>query len=132
MGTEIHSKKKLFRACPPLSLVERIVRSCGLIGLDDLRWFTADELTLDGYEEWLPELEAYYLPCKARRFFYERGELTGARMITLLKHILSCHRHTLQVHERAYKDNKHATLYQIQPTHAIKDLSGVSLTVNFD
>jgi|LauGreDrversion4_2_1035121.scaffolds.fasta_scaffold698809_2 hypothetical protein len=122
--------KKLFRAAPPRDLVERILRSCGLsAGFHDLRWFSKDELAVGGAEDWLPELEAYYLPCKASRFLHA-GPMDGARMITILRHILRAHQHDLSVQERLYKDQKQS-LYQVQPVRSYKDLSGMSLQVDF-
>ena len=50
-------QKKLFRKEPPKELVDSILRATGLIGMTDLRWFTKEELVLQGYEEWLPALE---------------------------------------------------------------------------
>ncbi len=120
--------KKLFRLIPPKDLVESIIRNTGLIGLHDLRWFSNDELKIDTQEEWLPQLHPYYLPCKAERFL--RDALTGARLITIFRHILRPHGYDLHVQERPYRDQKH-TLYQIQPIHSYKDLSGVSLEVDF-
>jgi hypothetical protein len=107
--------RQLFRKQPPKEFAEDILRAVGLSsGLDDLRWFSAEELRLDTQEAWLPQLEPYYLPCKARRFFEGRGELDGQRVITLLRHVLNCHGYCLKPQERMYK-NKKATLYQIQP-----------------
>lgn len=122
--------KKLFRTYPPLDLLDMMLRACGLQGHGDLRWFAASELVLETQEEWLPLLEPYYLPCKARRFFGGRGDLDGARVITLFRHCLACHGYHLAVQERMYRDVKQC-LYQIQPDRSFKDLSGVSLTVEF-
>jgi hypothetical protein len=123
-------REKLFRRPPPQEFVERILHSCGFrAGLADLRWFTKEEIDLAEAETWLPELESYYLPCKATRFLHNE-EFTGARMITVLRHILQAHGHTLQTTERMYKDKKQA-MYQIQPTTSLRDLSGASLEVSF-
>jgi hypothetical protein len=120
--------RKLFRRDPPKELVDTILRATGLIGITDLRWFTKDELIVDTQEDWLPTLEPYYLPCKARRFLH--GGLDGARLITVFRHILRPHGYDLHVQERLYREHKHS-LYQIQPIHSFKDLSGVSLQVDF-
>ena len=125
-------KKQLFRALPPIELVEEILRALGLsAGLADLRWFSAGELRVETQDEWLPMLEPYYLPCKARRFFEGRGDLDGPRIVTLIKHLLSCHKHHLKVQERLYK-NKKQSLYQIQPIDAIKQITAADLTVSFE
>lgn len=120
--------KKLFRKEPPVELVTMILRATGLLGFEDLRWFTKDELVLTGHEEWLTALEPYYLPCKAKRFLH--GELDGGRIITIFRHILRPHGHDIHVQERLYKDHKH-TLYQIQPNNPFRDLSGDSMIVEF-
>jgi hypothetical protein len=123
------SPLKIFRREPPKEFVERILRSVGLIyGFSDLRWFSSQELALETLEEWIFELEAYYLPCKARRFFVE--PVDGGRVIVLLRQILKPHGYGLEAVERVYKDTKQ-TLYQIQPVAWQMDLSGASLTVDF-
>ncbi len=124
-------RKKLFRESPPRDFVDSILKSCGLSGFTDLRWFIPSELSLQSQDEWLPLLEPYYLPCKARRFFQERGDLEGSRMITILRHVLEPHGYILKVEERLYRGKKQS-LYQIQPMGAFKDLSGTDLEVRFD
>ena len=126
MSSKVH--KKLFRIIPPKDMVESILRSSGLIGIHDLRWFSKDELKLNEQEEWLVQLYPFYLPCKAKRFL--NTEIDGARAITIFRHILRPHGYDLHVQERLYRDQKQS-LYQIQPIHSFKDLSGVSLEVDF-
>ncbi len=119
---------KLFRKEPPREFVEALLRQMGFLGFGDLRWFSRDEVRLETMEEWLPELEAYYLPCKAKRFLHAWVE---GSVITVMRHVLHVHGYTLQKEERLYKGVKQ-TLYQIQPVRASLDLSGVSLEVSFD
>lgn len=117
--------KHLFRTIPPKELVERVLQACGLLGLHDLRWFSKDEISFIAAEEWLVEVEPYYLPCKARRFFYERTTEVGAEtVITVLRHLVSAHEYRLQTQERLYKDVKQ-TLYQIVPCDPFQGLDGV-------
>jgi hypothetical protein len=120
--------KKLFRTIPPKDVVEMILRSSGLIGLHDLRWFSKDELKVAEQDEWLPVLYPYYLPCKATRFLHEAIDTT--RLITIFRHIIIPHGYELHVQERLYRNQKQS-LYQIQPINSFKDLSGVSLEVDF-
>jgi len=120
--------KKLFRKEPSKELVDSILRATGLIGMEDLRWFTKEELSITQYEDWLPQLEPYYLPCKASRFLH--GEMDHSKLITIFRHILRPHGYDLHVQERLYKDHKHS-LYQIQPDNPYRDLSGTSLTLDF-
>ena len=118
---------KLFRKEPPHEFVVRILQSLGLLGFHDLRWFSRDELRLDDLDTWLPELESYYYPCKARRFLHTWTETS---ILTVLRHILHSHSYFLQKEERLYKGVKQ-TLYQLQPMHSFRDLSGASLQVDF-
>ena len=122
------AQKKLFRQQPPKELIESILRNLGLLGLHDLRWFSKDELTLSHQDEWLPALYPYYLPCKAKRFLSQ--EIDSNHIITILRHVLRPNGYDLHVQERLYRDQKQS-LYQIQPIHSFKDLSGVSLEVDF-
>jgi hypothetical protein len=122
------ANKKLFRKEPPKELVDTILRATGLINMTDLRWFTKDELSLEGHEEWLEQLEPYYLPCKAARFLH--GAMDSLRLMTIFRHILRPHGYDLCAQERLYKEHKH-TLYQIQPDNPFRDLSGASATVEF-
>lgn len=100
----------MFRKVPPLEVVEQVLRSLKLTGLNDNRWFSKDDLPIDTLEEWLPSLEPYYLPCKAER--YLSGQMTRARTITILRHILKAHNIELKVQERVVSGKK-TTLYQV-------------------
>lgn len=119
--------KRLFRVTPPKELVIEILQHLRLLGLHDLRWFTREELNLDTLDEWLPLLEPYYIPCKARRFL---SEMDATRIVTIVRHILQPHGYELHTQERMYKTSK-ATLYQIQPIQSHTDLSGNDLLVEF-
>lgn len=118
---------KVFRRPPPKELVESILAYLGFRGLNDLRWFSREELRMGTLDEWLPELEAYYLPCKAKRFLYT---WTDSSIITVMRHILHAHDYTVKTEERLYMGAK-TTLYQIQPIRSQIDLSEASLTVEF-
>lgn len=104
----------MFRKVPPLEVVQNILRSLKLDGLNDKRWFSKDDLPLDTQDEWLPVLEPYYLPCKAVR--YLSGEMTKARIVTVLRHILKIHDIELKVQERVVNGKK-TTLYQVFYEH---------------
>lgn len=118
---------KLFRNEPSRDVVEYVLRSVGLLGFHDLRWFSRDEIKLDNLEIWLPEIESYYLPCKAKRFIHN---WSSHSIITILRHLLHLHGYTLQKEERLYKGVKQM-IYQIQSINSFYDLSGASLQVDF-
>lgn len=118
---------KLFRKEPSREIVESILQHLGLLGFHDLRWFSRDEIKLDTLEIWLPEIESYYLPCKAKRFIHS---WTNQSIVTILRHLLHLHGYTLEKEERLYKGVKQM-LYQIQSINSFYDLSGASLQVDF-
>lgn len=119
---------KLFRIHPPKEVVEEILQHLKLQGLHEKRWFTRDELSLTTLDEWLPELEPYYIPCKAKRFL---TQVDSSRIITILRHILHPLEYDLRTQERMYKLQK-TTLYQIYSLRATTmDISANELRVDF-
>ena len=127
MPPPIKKPVKLFRKEPPRDFVDTLLKEMGFLGFHDLRWFSKDEIRLGTIETWLPDLESYYLPCKAKRFLHKWSEGTP---VTILRHILHSHGYNLQKEERLYKGGK-TMLYQIQPRHSQLDLSGAILEVDF-
>lgn len=119
---------KLFRKEPSQEFVESLLREMGFLGFHDLRWFSKGEIRLDTMEDWLPVLESYYIPCKAKRFIHNWTDCTP---ITILRHILHLYNYVLEKEERLYKGEK-TMLYQIQPRQSVLDLSGAILQVNFN
>ena len=118
---------KIFRKEPDRQAVEHFLREMGFLGFHDLRWFSKGEIRQDTLAEWLPVLESYYIPCKAKRFIHNWTENT---LLTILRHILHLYNYTLQKEERLYKGEK-TMLYQIQPFVSHFDLSGAILQVDF-
>jgi len=118
---------KIFRKEPSREFVNEILIELGFLGFHDLRWFARDEISLSTIDNWLPILESYYLPCKARRFIHN---WSSGSIITIIRHVLHSHGYTLQKEERLYNGHK-TLLYQIQSMTGIHDLSGASLEVNF-
>jgi hypothetical protein len=100
----------MFRKAPPIDLLETILRLLKVSSLEEKHWFSKDDISLESLDEWLPLLEPYYLPCKAER--YIGGEMTQARVITILRHILKTHQIPLNIQERVVNGKK-TTLYQI-------------------
>jgi hypothetical protein len=134
MDTDTNFKKekgpqRLFRQLPPQELVQEILVHLKLQGLTESRWFSKDELSLSSMDEWIPLLEPYYLPCKAKRFL---TEIDASRIITILRHILNPLQYELRTQERMYKLQK-MTMYQIYSLHTvILDISANRLCVAFE
>lgn len=71
-------------------------------------------------DSWLPELEAYYLPCKAKRFLYD--DFSSQRVITLLRHLSPAFQVEVKSSERVVNGKK-TTYYMLNPAQFV-DLSG--------
>ena len=79
--------KQLFRTKPPILLVEQFLKCANLEkGIRDRTWFTKSCISLQTFEELLPELEPYYLPCASKEYIH--SPLTSTRAITILRQIL--------------------------------------------
>jgi hypothetical protein len=102
---------RLFRETPPLDLIQTMMTALGFQGLNDTRLFCSEELKLDDLESWVPLLQPYYLPCKAKRYF---ETLDDKRIVTILRHVLPYHGFRLQAYERVHLGKKR-TVYQIHP-----------------
>lgn len=102
---------KLFRENPPIDVLNIMVHELGFIGLTDTKLFCVEELKIETLEEWVPLLEPYYLPCKAKRYF---DRLDSHRIITILRHVLPLHGFGLNSYERLHLGKKR-TVYQIHP-----------------
>lgn len=117
--------KHLFRKKPSIELTNDIFKSLHFTGLDDGRLFHKSDIQLSAFEEWLPILEPYYLPCKAKLFLYN---FTSNKAITVIRHLLRAHGYKLRAYEKVHQAVKQ-TLYQIE-REVWSDLSG-SLSVDF-
>ena len=102
---------KLFRESPPMEIVVNMLTDLGFAGIVDTKVFCLEDLKLETLETWVPLLEPYYLPCKAKRYF---DNLDARRVVTLLRHTLPIHGFRLQSYERLHQGKKR-TVYQIHP-----------------
>jgi hypothetical protein len=77
---------KVFRENPPVELIEKVLLAFSLHGLHDFSWFSRTSIQMNMFEEVLPLLEPYYIPCKAKEYLYTT--ITTARAITILRQLL--------------------------------------------
>lgn len=108
---------KLFKSNPPYEFFQQIMVSTKL---SYHKWFSKEEICLEGIEAWLPELEAYYVQCKAKRFLHDGFD--KSRCITVLRHLAPLFDCDLQSQEKVHNGKK-GTLYCIKP-HGHQDISG--------
>jgi hypothetical protein len=118
--------RHLFRKKPTVELVDDIFKSLHFSGISDARLFHKSDISVDIFEDWLPLLEPFYLPCKAKLFLYD---FNSTKAITVLRHLLRAHGYKLRAYEKVHQGVKQ-TLYQIE-REVWEDLSGC-MDVKFD
>jgi hypothetical protein len=101
--------KNLFRQIPPWSLVVEILDMLGLSKYPPYT-FQRDEICIDQSIDAVSLLEPYYVPCKAAQFLSHTDK---KRWITILRHILECHRWSL-IGKETTRNKKKAIIYSIQ------------------
>ncbi len=102
---------KLFREIPPIALIEELLLTCGIHSIHDTSWFQKHQIQCEAFEQLLPILEPFYIPCKAREYLYT--SLTQARVITILRQILRVHNVNLVSKEKTCGSEKQLW-YQLQ------------------
>jgi hypothetical protein len=117
--------KHLFRKKPTVEVVETILHAIHFTGFEDARMFQKVDLDITAFEEVLPLVEPFYLPCKAKLFLHV---FSPEKAITVLRHLLRVHGYKLRAHEKVHRGIKQ-TLYQIE-REVWTDLSG-SMNVTF-
>jgi hypothetical protein len=114
----------VFREIPPIELVQRFLEGFGIQSLLTSGWFTKDHANIPILEEILPELEAYYTPCKAIQLLH--SPLTPEKSITIVRQLLKAHSIQLQVNEKSRFGEK-TTWYHIIPKACLPEGD----TINF-
>lgn len=117
--------KHLFRKRPSLELVTDILIGLKFSGFSDSRLFTKNDISVEVFEDFLPQLDPYYLPCKSKLFLQN---FTQTKAITVLRHLLRAHGYKLRAYEKVNQGAK-LTYYQFEKEY-LEDLSG-SLCVAF-
>ena len=100
----------MFRVCPPLDIINSFLQSFHLNTVEDNRWFSKEDIDLESVNIILPQIEPYYLPCKAKRYLH--GEISLSKSITILKHVLKANNIDLNTQEKSINGKK-TTIYQI-------------------
>lgn len=118
--------KHLFRKKPTAELIHDILKALRFTGISDARLFQKHDIPVGIFEEWLPELEPYYLPCKAKLFLYD---FNPNKAVTVLRHLLRSQGYKLRSYEKVQAGVKQ-TMYQIE-REVWGDLSGC-MDVNFE
>ena len=100
-------KNQLFKKLPPNELFIRVLNVYGFRSLEDKRSITRDYLKHEGSVDKIlklkPELEKYYLPCKARTYL---NNLNEKNIITILRQILKTRDYTIISNEKYIRGEK--------------------------
>ena len=105
---------QLFKNKPPIDLINKILNSFNIDGVDCERIFSVKTMELNNAiiksRPLLKELEEYYLPCKQKVDVYK---LTNKKLITIIKQLLRIHQYMLVSIEKYSNGNKFI-VYQIK------------------
>ena len=102
----------VFREQPPIELVNQCLSCIGLSGIQDSSQFNKQSINLSKFEEVLPFLEPYYLPCKAADYLHITP-FTHNNVLTVLRQVLKIHGAALKYSEKSTGGVKN-TWYQVQ------------------
>ena len=117
--------KNIFRTPPPKELVEASLKTMHLTGLTDSTWFSKSCINLQALEDILPELEPYYLPCKAKEYLH--NPLTPARGLLIIRQLLDTQQIAVTKKERSCINVKEVW-YQIQKGSVVDEQILVEFT----
>ena len=112
--SEVKSLAYLFKKTPPTDLIETLLKD---LQLQKGACFQRSDLNKEIFETYLPIIEPFYIPCKAKLFLHD---FTEGKSITVLRHLLRVTGFDLKSHERVISGKKQ-TQYQIISQ---SDLSG--------
>lgn len=113
----------LFRKVPPLELLQELVKALHFESLEDTRWFQKTDISMEVFEQFLPVIEPYYIPCKAKLFLYE---FTQAKAITVLRHLFRAHAYDIHSQEKVQNQKKITQYKFVYPKTT--DISGVTIS----
>jgi hypothetical protein len=123
---------KIFRENPPPELIEKVLAAFSLHGLHDFSWFSRNNLQMNVFEDVLPLLEPYYIPCKAKEYLYT--SITPLRAITILRQLLKTVDASLICSEKSRMGVK-SIWYQISLPTSKKQMQNITdegIVINFD
>lgn len=110
--------KGIFRKVPSKEFVEEILILLQFNGLNDYKTFVKEDISITKFEEIIPFIYPYYIPCKASRFL---SDLNYSKQITILRHLLRSIGYDLFTQEKLFRSVKVNT-YKIYKK-IISDLS---------
>lgn len=110
-----NAKDQIFRKHPTDEIVNKILNAFGLQDIDDQKTFSRNDLraikTVDKLTFIKPELELFYIPCKARTYLSYIDEKTA---ITILRQFVKTRNRMIESREKYMKGSKFLIYYIVQ------------------
>jgi hypothetical protein len=120
---------QLFRKNPSLDLFNRFIKIFGLIDINDSRKFTKNTLiinkTSEKFNDFLKELEEYYIPCKIDKYLKNINE---KKLITILRQIAKVFKYNVISNEK-YINSKKVLQYSLEKNESIFEYINYNLKI---
>jgi hypothetical protein len=108
-------KDQIFRKVPSDEVLEKILNAFGLKDIDDQKTFSRNDLktirTVEKLNAIKPELEVFYIPCKARTYLSYIDEKTA---ITILRQFVKTRNRMIESREKYMKGYKFLIYYIVK------------------
>ena len=105
-------KDQIFRKVPTEEIMDKLLNAFGLKDIDDQKTFSRNDLrtikTVEKLNMLKPELELFYIPCKARTYLSYIDEKTA---ITILRQFVKTRNRMIESREKYMKGNKFLIYY---------------------
>jgi hypothetical protein len=113
--SSVSTKDQIFRKHPTDEIINKILNAFGLQDIDDQKTFSRNDLraikTVEKLTFIKPELELFYIPCKARTYLSYIDEKTA---ITILRQFVKTRNRMVESREKYMKGSKFLIYYIVQ------------------
>tara|TARA_B100000963_G_scaffold147614_1_gene128504 strand:+ start:2101 stop:2481 length:381 start_codon:yes stop_codon:yes gene_type:complete len=122
---------QLFKKIPTKEYINKILKLFGIVDFDENFYFSKFDIQkkniLDKINEEIPELEKYYLKCKAKKYLVD---LNHKKLITILRQLVRQHKYRIVGFEK-YTNGEKYLLYKLEKDIKIEPKE-YGLIMNFD
>ena len=103
-------KDQNFKNIPDLKIINLLLETFGLDGLEDDRYFTKEHMkeiqTVEKINLLKPQLQEYYIPCKSKIYLQNLNE---KKVITILRQFIKKYNYKVFTFEKSIQGKKHIT-----------------------
>lgn len=122
---------QLFKKIPTKEYINKILKLFGIVDFDENFYFSKFDIQkkniLNKINEEIPELEKYYLKCKAKKYLVD---LNHKKLITILRQLVRQHKYRIVGFEK-YTNGEKYLLYKLEKDIKIEPKE-YGLIMNFD